>query len=54
MSRDSGLNDPSLVLDYLNRNGLTIRAAGYFDFDGDEINEKWFSAEPQPAGKLEF
>ena len=41
-------------MDYLHRNGLTIRAAGYFDFDGDGINEKWFSAQPQPAGKLEF
>jgi hypothetical protein len=50
----SGLNDPSQVLDYLQQNGVTIRSAGYFDFDLDGVTERWMSVLPQQTGILEF
>jgi hypothetical protein len=50
----SGLNDPSQVLDYLQQNGVTIRSAGYFDFDLDGVTERWMSVLPHQTGILEF
>jgi hypothetical protein len=54
MVRDSGLDDPALVLDFLRRHGVVTRMAGEFDFDGDGIHEQWMSVLPEPGGTLEF
>ena len=50
----SGLTDPSLALEYLRTHGVSTRAAGYFDFDGDGADERWVSILPVPQGQLEF
>ncbi len=34
--------------------GVTQRAAGYYDFDGDGTNESWITLQHRPGEKLEF
>lgn len=62
--------DPQRALDYLINNlsrdeypealsslwqaGVSQRASGYFDFDGDDVTESWFTVRHQPGEKLEF
>jgi hypothetical protein len=52
--RQGEYRDPSLALAAIQEFGVTTRASGYFDFDGDGINERWMSVQPLPGGKLEF
>lgn len=54
MAQFSGLDDPSLLLDYLQQNDIETRASGYFDFDRDGIDERWVTIRPRPDEKLEF
>lgn len=42
------------VITLLNEAGVTLRATGYFDFDGDGQNERWFTLRHEPLGRLEF
>lgn len=34
--------------------GVQQRASGYFDFDGDEVSETWFTVRHRPTEKLEL
>jgi hypothetical protein len=34
--------------------GVTQRTTGYFDFDGDDVKESWFTVRHHPGEKLEF
>lgn len=34
--------------------GVSQRVSGYFDFDGDDVTESWFTVRHQPGEKLEF
>lgn len=54
MVRDSGLKSPTLARQYLLQNGVVGRTIGYFDFDGDGIDEPWLHLLPSPQGKLEL
>ena len=54
MAKYSGLDDPSLVLDYLQRHGMTTRSTGNFDFNLDGVVERWMTVLPLPEEKLEF
>jgi hypothetical protein len=44
---------PSLLSELRNA-GVVLRSSGYFDFDGDEIKEIWFSVRHHPGERLEF
>jgi hypothetical protein len=54
MVRDSGLTSPTLARQYLLQNGIAGRYSGYFDFDGDRMDEPWLLLRPQIDSKLEF
>jgi hypothetical protein len=42
------------ILDYLQRWGVRPSASGYFDFDGDDETERWFTIRNVPRQKLSF
>jgi len=42
------------ALTYLWQHGVTLRASGYFDFDGDGTTESWFTVRHHPGETLEF
>jgi hypothetical protein len=42
------------VLGYLVENGMSLRATGTFDFNGDGQTERWFTVRHRPDEKLEF
>lgn len=42
------------ILAYLWGAGVSQRASGYFDFDGDDITEIWVTLRHRPGEKLEF
>jgi hypothetical protein len=46
-----GGQDP---LTYLQSAGLNTFATGYFDFDDDQVRERWFTLRHQPLQALEF
>ena len=50
----SATDDPVDALVYLQRNGLTTRSSGVFDFDKDGQDERWMIIQPKPGDKLEF
>ncbi len=54
LARNSSLSDPTEVLEYLQFAGVETRASGYFDFDGDGVQDRWTSIRPRPTEKLEF
>lgn len=39
---------------YLAEHGLTLRSSGYFDFDGDDLKERWFTVRHRPLEKLDL
>lgn len=41
-------------VEFLWQSGVTLRASGYFDFDGDGQTERWFIVRHRPGEKLEF
>lgn len=41
-------------VEFLKANGLTLRSSGYFDFDGDDIKERWFTTRHRPLEKLDL
>jgi hypothetical protein len=53
-TRDTGLSDPSLALDALQGLGVTVRTAGYFDFDQDGETERWAALRQRASETLEF
>jgi hypothetical protein len=42
------------VLTFLWERGVSQRASGYFDFDGDETSEVWFTVRHHPGERLEL
>lgn len=44
-----GEQDP---VEFLSQSGVTLRSSGYFDFDGDEQKERWFTVQHRPLEKL--
>ena len=54
MVRSSGINSPAFARQYLLQHGVVGRTAGYFDFDGDGVDEAWLNLRPTAEGKLEF
>jgi hypothetical protein len=38
----------------LSEAGVSLRTTGYFDFDGDEVSESWFTVRHHAGEKLEF
>jgi len=50
----SEMEDPSAVLNYLQEHGVVTRSAGYFDFDGDGLRDRWFILRPRDNQRLEF
>jgi len=38
----------------LQQAGVSPLSSGYFDFDGDEINERWFAVRHRPLEQIEF
>jgi len=47
-------DDPSRMLAYLQRQGVAMRSSGYFDFDGDGEDERWFTVRHDQGMQLEF
>ncbi len=50
----SETDDPSLALDFVQRNGVSTRVSGYFDFDNDGSDERWLTVRHRSQDKLEF
>lgn len=48
------INDYQSIIEYLWKSGVTLRANGYFDFDGDGQKDIWFTVRHRPTDKLEF
>jgi len=44
----------SNVLQQISGAGVTLRSSGYFDFDGDNVKEIWFTVRHKPGERLEF
>ncbi|MBN1535523.1 MAG: hypothetical protein JW908_02240, partial [Anaerolineales bacterium] len=42
------------ITDYLWKSGVTLRASGYFDFDGDGQKDIWFTVRHRTTDKLEL
>jgi hypothetical protein len=42
------------LLTYLYKQGVTLRASGYFDFDGDDVRDIWFTVRHQVGEKLQL
>lgn len=42
------------IIEYLWKSGVTLRANGYFDFDGDGQKDIWFTVRHRPTDKLEL
>jgi len=45
---------PSALLTLLREAGVSLRATGYYDFDGDGSTESWFTVQHRPGEKLEL
>jgi hypothetical protein len=54
MVATSGLDETNQVISYLQKNGITIRSSGVFDFDLDREDERWMIIQPKSQSKLEF
>lgn len=52
--RDFSQGDTPQALSLLWQAGVQLRASGYFDFDGDQITESWFTVRHRNHEKLEF
>jgi hypothetical protein len=52
--RGLSAGDTPQALTFLWDAGVQQRASGYFDFDGDEVTESWFTVRHRPSDKLEF
>jgi hypothetical protein len=50
----SGVPADQDPLEFLINHGLTLRSSGYFDFDGDDLKERWFTVRHRPLEKLEL
>lgn len=44
----------SSVLAKLGELGMAVRSSGYFDFDGDDVKETWFTVRHKAGERLEF
>lgn len=42
------------VISYLSQHGVALRSYGYFDFDGDDVRDIWFTVRHHDGEKLEF
>jgi hypothetical protein len=42
------------LLTYLNKQGVALRASGYFDFDGDDVRDIWFTVRHQAGEMLQL
>jgi hypothetical protein len=42
------------VISYLSQQGVSMRSYGYFDFDGDDVRDIWFTVRHHDGEKLEF
>jgi hypothetical protein len=49
-----GRGDFDQALTLLGQAGVSLRASGYFDFDGDKTSEVWFTVRHRPGEKLEL
>ena len=49
-----GIPNDQDPIKYLDDNGLSLRASGYFDFDGDNVKERWFTVRHHPLEKLDL
>lgn len=50
----AGIPEGQDPIEYLNQRGLTLRSSGYFDFDGDDLKERWFTVRHRPLAQLEL